>query len=157
MIRKRRVFFNPVLSLWKTNRLGKGWLTQFLLVLMTTFLCITLSLVFTKTTAVYSAVPSGQKAIAFTQNLVQQGKIFYDAGQFAQAVKVLQQAATAFEANGDELNQAIALSNLSLTYQQLGLPQAESAIASSLNLSIYYNPSKTSALPTSNCKSLPKP
>jgi CHAT domain-containing protein len=134
MTRKRRVFFNTVLLLWKTNRLGKGWLTQFLLVLMTAFLCITLSLVFTKTTAVYSAVPSGQNSLAQTQNLVQQGKNFYDAGQFAQAVKVLQQA-TAAKANGDELNQAIALSNLSLAYQQLGqLPQAESAIAQSFNL-----------------------
>ncbi len=135
MTRKRRVFFNTVLPLWKTNRLGKGWLTQFLLVLMTAFLCITLSLVFTKTTAVYSAVPSGQNSLAQTQNLVQQGKNFYDAGQFAQAVKVLQQATSAFKANGDELNQAIALSNLSLAYQQLGqLPQAESVIAQSLNV-----------------------
>ncbi|PSB61466.1 hypothetical protein C7B79_21885 [Chroococcidiopsis cubana CCALA 043] len=134
MARKRRVFFHTVKSLWKTNRLGKGWLTQFLLVLMSAFLCITITLVFTKTTAVYSAVPNEQKAIASTQNLIQQGKTFYDAGQFAQAVKVLQQAATISEADGDELNQAIALSNLSLAYQQLGLPQAESAIASSLKL-----------------------
>ncbi|OWY63730.1 hypothetical protein B7486_51400, partial [cyanobacterium TDX16] len=106
-----------------------------LLVLISAFLCIALSLVFTKTTAVYSAVPSGQKAIASTQNIVQQGKSFYDAGQFAQAVKVLQQATDAFKANGNELEQAMALSNLSLTYQQLGQwTQAQSAIASSLDL-----------------------
>ncbi|MBD2310056.1 hypothetical protein H6G17_32210 [Chroococcidiopsis sp. FACHB-1243] len=135
MTRKRRVFFNPVLSLWKVNRLGKSWLTQFLLVLMSAFLCITTTLVFTKTTAVYSAVPNEQKAIASTQNLVQQGRSFYDAGQFAQAVKVLQQATAAFKANENELEQAMALSNLSLAYQQLGQwTQAESAIASSLGL-----------------------
>jgi len=135
MSRKRRVFFNSVLPLSKVNHLGKSWLTQLLLVLMSAFLCITITLIFTKTPAVYSAVPNEQKAIASTQNLVQQGKSFYDAGQFAQAVKVLQQATSVFKANGNELEQAMALSNLSLAYQQLGQwTQAESAIASSVRL-----------------------
>ncbi|PSB49160.1 hypothetical protein C7B80_02890 [Cyanosarcina cf. burmensis CCALA 770] len=134
MARKPHVFFNAVQPLWKANHLGKSWLNQFLLVLMSAFLCITLSLIFPNP-AVYSTVPSGQSSSVQTQNLVQQGKNFYDAGQFAEAVKVLQQATNAFEANGATLNQAIALSNLSLAYQQLGqLPPAEGAIAKSLKL-----------------------
>ena len=135
MTRKRRVFFHTVQSCLKANHLGKSWLTQLLLVLITAFLCITITLIFPKAPAIYSAVPNEQKAIASTQDLVQQGKSFYDAGQFAQAVKVLQQATSVFKANGNELEQAMALSNLSLAYQQLGQwTQAESAIASSLDL-----------------------
>ncbi|OWY64196.1 hypothetical protein B7486_48620 [cyanobacterium TDX16] len=90
MARKPHVFFNAVQPLWKANRLGKSWLNQFLLVLLSAFLCITLSFIFTNP-AVYSAVPGGQNSSVQTQhNLVQQGKNFYDAGQFAEAVKVLQ-------------------------------------------------------------------
>ncbi|GET38376.1 CHAT domain-containing protein [Microseira wollei] len=70
-----------------------------------------------------------------TNVLVQQGKALYEAGQFSDAAKIWQQAADAFAAAGDKLNQASALSNLSLTYQQLGLwNQAKDAIANSLSL-----------------------
>lgn len=69
------------------------------------------------------------------QQLVEQGKKFYDAEQFTQAIALLQQAVNSFKASGDKLNQAMALSNLTLAYQQLGQwDQAEDAIASSLNL-----------------------
>ena len=67
--------------------------------------------------------------------MVEQGKTLYDAGQFAQAVKVLQQAAEDFKASGERLSQAMTLSNLSLAFEQLGQwEQANSAIAQSLNL-----------------------
>jgi CHAT domain-containing protein/uncharacterized protein HemY len=67
--------------------------------------------------------------------LVQQGKTLYESGQFAQAVEVLQQAADAFKAKGDELQLAMTLSNLALAYQQLGQwQQAQDAIAQSLKL-----------------------
>ncbi|MEH2072574.1 MAG: CHAT domain-containing protein [Nostoc sp.] len=70
-----------------------------------------------------------------TTSLVEQGKIFYDTGEFAEAAKVLQQAAAAFRASRDELNEAMTLSNLCLAYQQLGLwAEAEEAIAQSLKL-----------------------
>ncbi|MRV40443.1 tetratricopeptide repeat protein, partial [Staphylococcus aureus] len=70
-----------------------------------------------------------------SENSVQQGKALYEAGRFAEAVKVLEQAAAAFKATGDKLNQAMTLSNLSLVYQQLGQwTQAEGAITKSLNL-----------------------
>ena len=67
--------------------------------------------------------------------MVQQGRELYVAGQFSQAVIVWQQANSAFKAQGDVLNQAMVLSNLSLAYQQLGQwSQATTAIADSLKL-----------------------
>ncbi|HEY9797938.1 MAG TPA: CHAT domain-containing protein [Leptolyngbyaceae cyanobacterium] len=70
-----------------------------------------------------------------TSQLLQQGRELYDQGQFSEAAVVLQQAATAFKQEGDELRQAMTLSNLSLAYQQLGLwLEAEQAITDSLNL-----------------------
>ena len=70
-----------------------------------------------------------------TSGLLRQGKVLYNARQYEQATKVLQQAADAFATQGDKLNQATALSNLSLTYQQLGNWQkAEEAITTSLNI-----------------------
>ncbi len=70
-----------------------------------------------------------------TQNLIEQGKTFYETGRFTEAVNVLKQAASKYQADGDSLNQAITLSNLSLAYQKLGQWQsAETTINSSLNL-----------------------
>lgn len=63
------------------------------------------------------------------------GRSLYDSGRFADAVRVLQQAAAEYEAAGEILPQAIALSNLSLAHQQLGEWQAaETAIATALAL-----------------------
>ncbi|MBW4547699.1 MAG: CHAT domain-containing protein [Symplocastrum torsivum CPER-KK1] len=67
--------------------------------------------------------------------LDKQGRDFYDTGQFNQAVKVWQQAATTFEAQGDKLRQAMTLSNLSLAYQQMGeWSLATKIVEDSLNL-----------------------
>ena len=64
---------------------------------------------------------------------VQQSRRLYEAGQFAEAADILQQAADAFAAAGNNRDRAIASSNLSLAYQQLGQwSQAQGAIASSL-------------------------
>ena len=69
------------------------------------------------------------------QTLEQQGKAFYQAGRFTQAVTVLQQAVRSYQQQGNTIAQAIALSNLALTYNQLGdWTQASEAISSSLNL-----------------------
>ena len=68
-------------------------------------------------------------------NLSSNGKVLYDAGQFSQAATVLEQAVRTYQAQGDNLRAAIAFSNLSLAYQQLGLwSQAEEAITKSLEL-----------------------
>jgi CHAT domain-containing protein len=70
--------------------------------------------------------------------LLQQGREHYEAGQFAAAVKVWQQAIQAYQSQGDRvlrLNQAMVLSNLALAHQALGqLPEAKEAIASALKL-----------------------
>ena len=82
--------------------------------------------------AVVEPTMPSQKTVV---DLVQQGKAFYEAGQFAEAAKVLQPAAETFKNQGDRLQQAIALSNLSLAYQQLGQwTEATRAIAASLQI-----------------------
>jgi CHAT domain-containing protein len=87
-----------------------------------------------------SVIPSSSA----TESFLQQGKVFYDSQQYARAVELLQQAVAAFKAQGDKLGQAIAYSNLSLAYQQLGRWQeAEEAIARSLAL-----------LPTASAKNI---
>ncbi|RCJ22394.1 hypothetical protein A6S26_21825 [Nostoc sp. ATCC 43529] len=68
-------------------------------------------------------------------SLVEQGKVLYDAGNFAQAAEVLQKAVQAYQQQGENLRLAATLSNLSLAYQQLGKwSQAQQAITESLNL-----------------------
>jgi tetratricopeptide (TPR) repeat protein len=77
---------------------------------------------------------------SFTQalpnpDLVEQGRALYEAERFHEAIRILQQAADTYSAKGDQLRQAMTLSNLSLAYQQLGLwTEAARAIAQSLNL-----------------------
>ncbi|MBE9127119.1 MULTISPECIES: CHAT domain-containing protein [unclassified Coleofasciculus] len=137
----------------------KGW-SWFLLALVVAFLCAVGSPTFAKapssrlpiTTASSSlpVFPSPLKQLdrkfytlaldspvsqSPTAGLVEQGKTLYETGQFTQAVTVLQQAADAYQAQGDTLKQATVLSNLSLAYQQLGLwSQATDAISTSLAL-----------------------
>ena len=52
--------------------------------------------------------------------LVTQAQELYQNQQFEKAVYLWKQAAKAFADSGEKLNQAMALSNLSLTYQRLG-------------------------------------
>lgn len=67
--------------------------------------------------------------------LVEQAKDSYETRDFAEAARIWQQAASTFAAAGDVLNQAMALSNLSLTYQQLAeWDKAKEASLQSLNL-----------------------
>ncbi|MBD2438437.1 CHAT domain-containing protein [Nostoc sp. FACHB-110] len=67
--------------------------------------------------------------------LVQQGKTFYQAGQFTQAAQSFQQAAQIYDSQKDILNQALVLNYLSLTEQKLGqLQQATKTITTSLEL-----------------------
>ena len=67
--------------------------------------------------------------------LLQQGKEFYEAGQFTAAANLWQQAAQAYDHQGTILNQAQALNYLSLAYQDLGQgEEAQQAIATSLKL-----------------------
>lgn len=135
MARKRPVFFRTLQPILPSQHLGRSWMAKLLLVLMTALLCIVVSPVLVKASAVHSAVQNLTNSQGRTQDFVYEGKTLYEAGQFAEAVKVLQQAAADFRTNGDGLREAMTLSNLSLAYQQLGLwAEAEKAIAQSLNL-----------------------
>jgi tetratricopeptide (TPR) repeat protein len=79
--------------------------------------------------------------------LLQQSRTLYENGQFSQAITSLQQAATAFQAIGDTQQQAMALTNLSLAYQQLQQWQdAEAAITKSLNL-LQSHPDNSGSIP----------
>ncbi len=119
----------------KLNSSVKSRLIQSCLALITAFLCVAVPPIFAQAPRIDTAISNSPSSSTQTQNLVQQGKSLYDAGQFAQAVKLLQQAAEDFKASRDELSQAMTLSNLSLAYQQLGQwEQANQAIAQSLNL-----------------------
>jgi CHAT domain-containing protein len=69
------------------------------------------------------------------QLLVEQGRKLYETGKLSEAVIILQQATDAFNLQKDELGKAMALSNLSLVFKQLGQwEKAEVAITQSLNL-----------------------
>lgn len=66
--------------------------------------------------------------------LVRQARTLYTSERFAEAVPLLQEAAAQFEAKGENLDRATALSNLAATYGQLALwEQAEQAVNSSLS------------------------
>lgn len=68
-------------------------------------------------------------------NPMEQGANLYHAGKFTEAVEAFRQAVETYQARGEYLQQATALSNLSLAYQQLGLlAQAQEAITKSLDL-----------------------
>jgi len=78
--------------------------------------------------------PTAQPSIS-PQTMAQQGKTHYDAGQYTDAINLLQQAADAFQSQGDRLRQAMTLTNLALAYQQLGQWQnAQDTITTSLQL-----------------------
>lgn len=112
----------------------RGWMAKPLLVLLTAFLCIVGAPFSAKAPVANSAVQNLTTSQGRTQELEQQGKTLYEAGQFTEAIKVLRSAAASFKVTGDSLRQAMALSNLSLAAQQLGLwAEAEEAIAQSLN------------------------
>jgi CHAT domain-containing protein/lipopolysaccharide biosynthesis regulator YciM len=68
-------------------------------------------------------------------SLAEQGKAFYDAGQYIAAIRVLRQALDSPAQAGDSLRQAMLWGNLSLNYQQLGQwPEATQSIDKALAL-----------------------
>lgn len=76
-----------------------------------------------------------EQADADTTAVLDQAKTLYQTGQFEAAIVIWQQLADAYAAADDSLNQAVALSNLSLTHQALGQwAEATDAIFNSLEL-----------------------
>jgi len=142
MARQRRLLFGSPQSLLQSIRFRKVVLdrerfahlskfTHLLLACLTALLCIISPPVFAHLS---SEIPVTQ-SIAATSQLLQQGRDYYEDGQFAAALKVWQQAAQAYQSQDDRLNQAMVLSNLTLANQELGQwSDATKAIASSLEL-----------------------
>ena len=84
---------------------------------------------------ILTEVVLGQTSPEPVAALLERGKTNYDAGRFSEAAELYKRAARQCEAEGYILNQALALSHLSLAYRQLGeLQKAEEAIARSLSL-----------------------
>lgn len=76
------------------------------------------------------SLPTEQVVAQAASRFEQQAQAAYEQGQYQQAIDRLQQAQQEYQAQGDTTRRAIALSNLSLTYQQLG---AWSAAETSIN------------------------
>ncbi|WP_017319452.1 CHAT domain-containing protein [Mastigocladopsis repens] len=95
------------------------------------FILSAISPVVAKVSSPTSIVQSQQDAGQLANKAVK----LYQSGKFAQAATAWEQTAAVFATQGDRLNQAMALSNLSLTYQQLGQwDKATKAIEDSLGL-----------------------
>ncbi len=76
-----------------------------------------------------------QIATASLSNLEQQARSQYANNQFSEAAQLFQQAAQSYRTAGDPIRQGLSLSNLSLSYQQLGQwDKANQAIAESLSV-----------------------
>ncbi len=132
MVKKRSGLFQILLK--QGNAIAKSFfrriahpITLFLTILLTGATLPT----FAHIVAGNSIVESGSDA----QKLVDLGRSLYEAQRYSEAAATLQQAIADFKANGDGLKEAIAQSNLSLVYQQLGQwDLAEKAIYQSMNL-----------------------
>jgi CHAT domain-containing protein len=105
------------------------WRTVFLSFL---FCC---GVAFSPVIAQARVTPTPVQAQGTESNLLQQAQTRYQTGEYEQAVQLWQQLVNEYQRQGDDLNQSMALSNLSLSYQQLGDWQAaQKAIDDSLNL-----------------------
>lgn len=134
MARKRCLFFlrHPTPQPLRLPNLPLlSSLTSLLLACLTAFLCIVSPPVFAHLS---KKIPIAQSLPAASQ-LLQQGREYYEAGQFAAARQVWQQTAQAYQSQKDRLNQAMVLSNLALANQELGQwSEATEAIAKALEL-----------------------
>ncbi len=67
--------------------------------------------------------------------LMERGQEFYEGGNFSEAIKIWKKAVKAYQREQDKVNQALALNNLSLTYQESGeWEYAEVAISQALDI-----------------------
>lgn len=124
MVKKQLRFFLQVKARWRDRR----FITIFLLVL-----CFSLGLrsPLLADSSTKSSVVQNRPAA----QLEQEGRVLYDKERYSEAAAIFQQAAAAFQAQKNKINQAMSLSNASLSYQQVGYwERAERAIAESLNL-----------------------
>ncbi|NEO97323.1 MAG: CHAT domain-containing protein [Symploca sp. SIO2E9] len=85
--------------------------------------------------AQYSQLSPRAESYTEAPTQLEKGKTFYQGELFSEAAAVWQQAAQAYQTQGDRFNQSLSLSYLSLAYQELGQWQAaETAITQSLDI-----------------------
>lgn len=114
-------------------RSAKKWLTRIAIALFAAFFTASISLALPN--KLKESIPHSPSPISHSQQLLQQGRDFFDSERYSQAAEVWQQAVSALKTESDRLNLAQAYNLLSIAYQQLGKwQQAEDAIASSLSL-----------------------
>lgn len=122
-------------------------LKRFILALISTFICVYLSYFFdssnyltvalVKSQILPSSVSSRILAVnpRRSSSILKESQELYQTEQYDRAIKILNQAIIEFKKNNDKLNEAIARSNLSLAYQQLGKWQeAQEAITQSIQI-----------------------
>ncbi|BAZ40332.1 hypothetical protein NIES4101_62930 [Calothrix sp. NIES-4101] len=114
------------------------WKSLITLALITSLICTNIPVIAKVSTNNSAADRHNLTQNTIIQNpddLLQQGKLLYDAGKFADAVKLLQQAVDNYRSQGNKSSQAVGLSNIALAYQKLGLWQdANRAVTESLQL-----------------------
>jgi CHAT domain-containing protein len=94
-----------------------SWLKRFSIFIALGWL--TLAIVIATHPAVGQPSPS-PSPVAATGEQVEQGRILYESGQFADAMGLWELAAQEYQQNGDRLNYALTETYLSLAYQELG-------------------------------------
>jgi len=99
MARKRFLFLRYLQSILKSRLSTRSSIIQIFFVFLTTLICTISVPIFVKATTVNPIVSSSE--IRPYQNLLEQGKALYDAGQFNEAVKVLKQVAYEAEIQQD--------------------------------------------------------
>lgn len=106
-------------------------LMRFMLPMLTTVLLCA-------TSPVFAQLPS-TSTVSITQqsgaSKEQTARALYNEGKYSEAASLFQQAAKAYQVSKDPIKQALSLSNLALSYQQLGQwNNADSAITESIKL-----------------------
>ena len=131
MAKRQTVISNKLRLVWQ--RLSDRWpLRKFLLIMVTAALCIVLAPAISPSATAKPGVII--QSAASNDSLLQQSRKLYQAGDYPNAIAMLQRALNSPESQ-DNLSQATIWSNLSLSHQQLGQwQQAKDAIAKSLKL-----------------------
>jgi CHAT domain-containing protein len=110
-------------------------LRYYFLALVTTIFYIILSYLPVGTLATETTTWNLSSTGSHPQTLFQQGRELYEVDRFLEAIDVLKQAAESYQTQGEQVRQAMVLSNLSLVYKELyRLPDAVQAVNESLAL-----------------------
>ena len=138
MTRKRAVFrtlYLLVIHSCKQEDKQKHRSSRFTLSYLLLILVVVLSQVAMEATPIFASSNKLIESAQYKASVqLEQGRKYYETGQFAFSAKVWQQAEQT-ATQGDPLKRAMILSNLSLAYQQLGQwDDAKRAIASCLSL-----------------------